>query len=64
MSNKLITTMEAAARLGVNQSRVRQFIKDGRLKATLYGKTYLIEDSDLEPLKERRPGRRPKVRPP
>jgi excisionase family DNA binding protein len=60
-----MTTREAAKRLGVNDSRIRQFIKDGRLKAKKMGHINVIHEPDLARLvrdlkKENRPG--PKAR--
>ena len=53
----LITTTEAAARLGVNQSRVRQLILDKRLPAQKFGRDWMIEEKDLEKVSERKVGR-------
>lgn len=44
----MLTTREAAERLGVTQSWVRRLIRDGRLTGTKYGRDYLIVASDLE----------------
>lgn len=54
----LITTAEAAERLGVTDRRVRQMIEDGILKGEKVGRDYLIDEDSLEAAKERpKPGR-------
>ena len=57
---KLLTTSEAAERLGVTRWRVSQLINDGRLKAEKYGQIYLISEKDLVTVAERKNGRPPK----
>lgn len=43
-----LTTAEAAARLGVDPSRIRQLIGAGRLKAGKFGaRAHLIDEADL-----------------
>lgn len=60
-----MTTAEAATRLGVNQSRVRQFIKEGRLQSEKLGRDRIIHEDALaafiEAQKERRPGPRARI---
>ena len=53
----LLTTKEAAEKLGVTVRRVQAMIIDGRLKAQKLGRDYVIEDSELETVKERKTGR-------
>jgi excisionase family DNA binding protein len=48
MSNDLLTTQEAAAELGVTDSRVRQLILDGKLPALRFGRSHMIKRSDLK----------------
>ena len=55
--NKLITTNEAAERLGVTPVRVRALITAGRLPAQKMGRDYFIEESDLRLVENRTPGR-------
>jgi excisionase family DNA binding protein len=50
MSKELLTTEEAAAELGVNDSRVRQLIRAGELKAHQYGRAYLLEPAEVKKL--------------
>lgn len=50
MSLKLLTTQQAAAELGVNDSRVRQLIRAGELKAQQYGRAYLLEEREVKKL--------------
>lgn len=59
---KIISTAEAAKRLGVTQSRVQKMIAAKRLKAIKIGREWLIDPKDLEPLKDRKVGRPRKSR--
>ena len=59
---KIITTVEAARRLGVTPSRVRALIEAKRLKAFKYGREWLIDPKDLAAVKNRKVGRPRKVR--
>lgn len=54
---KIITTVEAAKRLGVTPSRVRALIDAKRLKAFKYGREWLIDPKDLAAVKNRKVGR-------
>lgn len=54
---KLLTTKEAAEKLGVTVRRVQAMINDGRLKAQKFGRDYVIDESDLEAVKARKAGR-------
>jgi hypothetical protein len=45
-----MTTRQAGERLGVNDSRVRQFIRAGRLKTKLAGHIHLISVAEVERL--------------
>lgn len=59
----LLTTKEAAARLGVKASRVRQLIAAGQLTAQRIGRDWAIDERAL-PRAAQRPGRGyPKGRP-
>lgn len=53
------TVKEASETLGVNETRVRQFIYGGRLLAKKIGRDLLIKDEDLAAFAEieRRTGR-------
>lgn len=53
----LLTTAQAAERLGVTRWRVNALIKAGRLKAQKMGQIFLIEEGDLEAVRVRKPGR-------
>lgn len=58
MSNeKILTTKEAAQILGVHQSRIYALIDSNRLKATRFGKSWIIKESDLAEVRERKVGR-------
>ncbi len=54
---KLLTTADVAEKLGVSQRRVLALIKDGRLPAQRLGRDYLIDESNLKLVKNRKPGR-------
>ena len=54
---KLLTTEEAAAKLGVTTARVRALILSGRLPATKFGRAHAIREEDLKLVSERKPGR-------
>jgi excisionase family DNA binding protein len=54
---KLINTAEAANKLGVTPNRVRALIHAKRLKASQYGRDWLIDPKDLNAVKNRKPGR-------
>ncbi|MDQ4122178.1 MAG: helix-turn-helix domain-containing protein [Acidobacteriota bacterium] len=58
----LITTREAAEKLGVSMRRVTALIKEGRLPSMQIGREHLIKQSDLELVRERRPGRPTKAK--
>lgn len=53
----LLTTEQAGKRLGVNASRVRQFILEGRLPAIKLGRDNLIREDDLSLVQDRKAGR-------
>ncbi len=58
----VLTTQQAAKRLGINQSRVSQLINKGIIKATKLGRDWFINDTDLMAAKwNRKPG--PKTKP-
>jgi excisionase family DNA binding protein len=59
---KIISTQEAAKRLGVTDSRVRKMILTKRLKAIKVGREWLIDPKDLEAVKDRKVGRPRKAR--
>jgi len=54
---EFLTTQQAAEKLGVSASRVRQFIIDGRLPAIKLGRDNLIRESDLKLVGDRKAGR-------
>jgi excisionase family DNA binding protein len=58
---KNLTTNEAAERLGVTVRRVNDLITSGRLPAARFGRAYMIKESDLRLVEDRRPGRPPKA---
>lgn len=54
---KLLTTKEAAGKLGVTQTRVQQLILEGRLPAQKMGRDNFIKEVDLRLVADRKPGR-------
>jgi excisionase family DNA binding protein len=48
---KVLTTKEAAERLGVTPRRVRALIAEGKLRATQVGRDYVIEERHLANVK-------------
>lgn len=59
--NGLLTTQQAAEKLGVTAGRVRQMIVDGQLPATKMGRDNFIKESDLRLVEHRKVGRPPKA---
>ena len=59
---KIISTTEAAKRLGVTADRVRKMIEAKRLKATKFGNVWMIDPKDLDAVTKRKPGRPRKAR--
>src|SRR5262245_16155129 len=56
---KLMTTQEAAERLGVTSVRIRAMILAGRLPAERFGHVHMIKEEDLALVADRKPGRPP-----
>ena len=52
-----LTTKEVAERLGITVPRVHALIKAGRLPVQRFGRAYMIKESDLKLVKDRKPGR-------
>jgi len=57
----LLTTRDAATRLGVTVTRVQAMIVAGRLPAAKLGRDYVIREADLKFVVDRKPGRPPKA---
>lgn len=55
--DNLLSVMEAAEKLGVSRWRVNQFINEERLPAKKVGRSYVINENDLELVQERKIGR-------
>lgn len=53
----LITTKQASEKLGITMRRVTALIKEGRLPSQQIGREHLINESDLELVRERKTGR-------
>jgi excisionase family DNA binding protein len=60
---KLLTTQEAAERLGVTSARVRAMIIAGRLPAEKFGHVHMVREEDLALVADRKPGRPPASKP-
>lgn len=58
---RLLTTAEAAARLGVSVPRVRQLVLENRLPAQKLGRDLFIDERDLKLVEGRKVGRPRKV---
>lgn len=59
----LLTTQQAAERLGISQPRIYQLIGEGRLPAQKLGRDYVIDEKDLKLVENRpSPGRPPKAK--
>jgi excisionase family DNA binding protein len=58
---KLLSTTEAAARLGLSVARVQTFIWQERLPAQRIGRSYAIDEDDLKLLDNRSIGRPPQT---
>jgi excisionase family DNA binding protein len=58
----ILTTAEAAERLGISPRRVQQLVKDGRLPAEQFGGSLMIREEDLKLVENRKVGRPPKVK--
>ena len=56
----LLTTKQAAEKLGISMPRIHQLISEGRLPAEKIGRDYLIQEGDLKMVEERKTGRPPK----
>lgn len=52
--DSFLTTKEAAERLGVGDSRIRQLILEGKLIAVKAGRDWLINVSDLRLMEKRK----------
>lgn len=53
----MLTTEQAADRLGVTPARVRVLIREGRLPAQSFGRAHMISEADLKLVEDRKPGR-------
>lgn len=54
---RLLTTKEAAEELGVHQSRIYALINSKKLPAARFGNVFVIKLSDIDAIRERKPGR-------
>ncbi len=59
---KLLSTTQASEILGVNDSRIRQLIRDGQLQAVQVGRAYLLDEAVVRTF-QRSPLGRPKKDP-
>ena len=63
MSDELLTTAEAAAKLRLTVRAVQKMIEAGRLEARKVGRDYLIAPSALENIPKQAAGRPPNLKP-
>jgi excisionase family DNA binding protein len=59
--DQYISCREAAQSLGVGMRRVQALIASGRLAALKIGRDWFIRPENLEAVRERKPGRPPKI---
>ena len=52
-----LTTQEAAEKLGVSVRRIVALINSGDLPSSRIGRSHVIKETDLELVKDRKPGR-------
>ena len=57
MAEKLVSTREAAARLGVSPAVMQTMIKNGEIKALRKGRLMQVSERDLEVLLDQKQGR-------
>lgn len=60
MDDKLLTLSELAEESGRTATSIRRTIRAGHLRATLYGRTYLVRREDWEEYLKNPPRRGPK----
>ena len=56
----MLTTRQAAERLGLCEQRVRALIAAGRVKSEKLGHVHMIQEKDLAAVAIRKPGRPPR----
>lgn len=61
-NDRLLSVKESAEILGVNRQRIQALITEERLPAQKIGNSYVIKESDLELVKDRKTGRPPKAK--
>lgn len=52
-----LSVSQAAERLNISRWRINQLIKEERLPAQKVGRAYIIKESDLKLVEDRKPGR-------
>jgi excisionase family DNA binding protein len=62
LSMNLITTKEAAEKLGVSVSRIQKMIWAEQIPAQKLGRDYFINEADLKLVEDRKPGRPSKAK--
>jgi len=60
--DELLTTQQAAERLGITDSRVRQLVLEGRLPALRFGRSHMIRAADLKAVEGMKRGRPAKIK--
>jgi excisionase family DNA binding protein len=56
-STDLLSVSQAAEKLGISRWRINQLINSGRLPAQKVGRAYVVKESDLKLIEDRKPGR-------
>lgn len=51
---RLITSAQAAEKLGFSADYVRRLCSEGKIKATKYGKTWCMSEKDIKDIKRQR----------
>jgi excisionase family DNA binding protein len=54
---EFLTTKQAAERLGITPRRVQALVTAGKLPASKFGRDYMIKESDLKLVEDRKVGR-------
>jgi excisionase family DNA binding protein len=54
---ELLTSKQAAEKLGITPRRVVALVTAGRLPASKFGRDYMIKEADLKLVKDRKVGR-------
>ena len=59
----MITTVEAARRLGITRQRVLELLRTGRIKASKFGRDWMVDEAAVAAHVRGLPGRKRKEEP-